>query len=405
MAFDSVRSRVVLFGGYDFVGRLGDTWTFDGTDWIQGPAGPSARETAMAFDPVRGVVVLFGGVGPLQDTWEWNGSAWTQRFPAQRPAARGWHAMAFDPIRQATVLFGGHSFSSPPNFGDTWTWNGTNWQQLAVSGPSPAPRQFPALAFDPCTGSMLLFGGMGDETYEDTWTLTGATWTQRQPANTPFARGGHAMVSDVHRRRVVLFGDSGRADAFSWEWDGTNWSQRFLASPGPRYQPGFAYDTIRRQSVQLGGSSPTSWYTNSTWVYRTDQPADFAPLGPGCPGSFGTPLLAAAQYSLPWLGDVFASEVAPAPVGGPVFVVTGQTATVPSPLDPYGLPGCTLFVSPLATDLVFVGVGGVAQWSLVIPNSPPLAGVGLAQQAFVLDPVGAAGAAVSSACTMRIGVR
>jgi hypothetical protein len=36
MSFDLVRFNLVLFGGWDpNTGYLGDTWTWDGTDWTE----------------------------------------------------------------------------------------------------------------------------------------------------------------------------------------------------------------------------------------------------------------------------------------------------------------------------------------------------------------------------------
>lgn len=64
MAFDSGRGKTVMFGGSDVNnGRLGDTWESDGSTWTQtAQFGPSARKVrSMAYDRVRGKAVLFGG--------------------------------------------------------------------------------------------------------------------------------------------------------------------------------------------------------------------------------------------------------------------------------------------------------------------------------------------------------
>lgn len=63
MAYDSLRGRVVLFGGAITNGALGDTWEWDGTDWTQmATSGPSRRYGhALAYDSRRQRVVLFGG--------------------------------------------------------------------------------------------------------------------------------------------------------------------------------------------------------------------------------------------------------------------------------------------------------------------------------------------------------
>ena len=79
MAYDSARHVTVLFGGALNAGFYNDTWQYDGTDWTQviTAHAPSARRgTALAFDSARGVTVLFGGQGDitLNDTWEFNGT-------------------------------------------------------------------------------------------------------------------------------------------------------------------------------------------------------------------------------------------------------------------------------------------------------------------------------------------
>jgi len=97
MAFDSVRGKAVLFGGYDGNQNLCDTWEWDGIEWRQvattGP-GPRYRVT-MAFDSARGRTVLHGGMGGGGDTWEWDGSQWTQVSTAG-PSARYDAVMAYD---------------------------------------------------------------------------------------------------------------------------------------------------------------------------------------------------------------------------------------------------------------------------------------------------------------------
>ena len=61
--------------------------------------------------------VLFGGLGVsnavYNDTWEYDGTAWTQRTPSPSnivPAARWAGAMAFDSSRAVTTLVGGNTW-------------------------------------------------------------------------------------------------------------------------------------------------------------------------------------------------------------------------------------------------------------------------------------------------------
>jgi hypothetical protein len=94
MAYDATTQTVVLFGGNNSAGVLGDTWTWNGLTktWTQQnpAASPSARSAGMAYDAATQTVVLFGGTGSggvvLTDTWNWNGTTWTRRPP--RPHER-----------------------------------------------------------------------------------------------------------------------------------------------------------------------------------------------------------------------------------------------------------------------------------------------------------------------------
>ena len=116
LAYDLARRRVVLFGG----DATGETWEWDGTDWTQrSPAtSPGARlDPALVYDLARKRVVLFGG-SPATETWEWDGTDWTRRALTTDPGARQRAAMAYDPARQRVVLFGGGP--GPLVLGGTW---------------------------------------------------------------------------------------------------------------------------------------------------------------------------------------------------------------------------------------------------------------------------------------------
>jgi hypothetical protein len=109
MSYDPVRDLVVLFGGADSPRGLvwGDTWLFDGTHWRQGPAGPPARrDAALAWDPVRRVTVLAGGQNGqiFDDVWEFDGLSWTRRgsVPPRAGAGLAWH-----PLEQRWFWAGG----------------------------------------------------------------------------------------------------------------------------------------------------------------------------------------------------------------------------------------------------------------------------------------------------------
>lgn len=147
LVYDTARGRVLLFGGRDNQRNwLADTWEWDGNDWrLLAPAtSPSARGAcALTYDAARGRVVLFGGSddsGLLGDTWEWDGSTWRLRSPLVSPPARAYHGLAFDAARGVSVLHGG-VFQERGFVGvrdDTWEWDGTIWVQRTPANVPPA---------------------------------------------------------------------------------------------------------------------------------------------------------------------------------------------------------------------------------------------------------------------------
>jgi hypothetical protein len=181
MAFDPVRNEVLLFGGRDANGPTHETWVFTSDmHWSQQCTGtctaPSARsEHAMAFDSARGVVVLFGGKAAdgtlLNDTWEWNGTQWSKQTPTTSPSARSGHALFASPA--GVFLFGGDGASGPAA-DSLWGWDGTTWTPAADAMPSPSPRAYSALASDAVRSQFLLFGGGDTGELADTWWLKAA---------------------------------------------------------------------------------------------------------------------------------------------------------------------------------------------------------------------------------------
>ncbi len=71
LAFDSARQRVLLTGGSSGPTIFGETWEWDGATWTQmAGLGPARHGHSVAFDTLRNRLVLFGGGSCLGDTWE-----------------------------------------------------------------------------------------------------------------------------------------------------------------------------------------------------------------------------------------------------------------------------------------------------------------------------------------------
>lgn len=249
MAYDGGRQETLMIGnGSDG----GITWTWDGHDWTEHNAGgPGAGSgTAMAYDELRQVVVLFDG-----QTWEWDGVQWTLRSYSG-PPWRGQHAMVYDSARGVTVLFGGRVGGF--FYGDTWEWDGNAWTLRNSGGPSP--RGGHAMAYDASRGVTVLFGGYADSglvyiRYKDTWEWDGTGWVLRSERGGPGYRRNHAMAYAAASAVTVLFGGIGDTGNLgdTWKWDGTTWTLLSKTGPPRRLYAGMAYDRMRAVTVLFGG--------------------------------------------------------------------------------------------------------------------------------------------------------
>lgn len=398
MATDLGSGKVVMFGGSSGAAYLGDTWLFDGASWtaLVGLAPPARTRSAMAFDEARGVFVMYGGINGvgisnwLAGTWELANGVWSQRPNGGIPPRRFGHAMAYDVVRGRVVMFGGRTNAGTIFTQDTWEWDGTSWTPF-LPAHMPNNRMSHAMAFDPNLGKVVLFGGLqiGGPYRNDTWAWDGTDWMQLAPANAPTPRGDHAMATDRARGRIVLRGGYNGTDLLdTWEWDGATWSAvSSPAQPGVLALAAMATGPTGRHVVLFGGDD-LAGATQVTWRYG-DQ-AQATSFGSGC----GVPplTLAAAAGTQPALGQTFVSEVTAVPAGGLPFLSLGMSNTfagaVPLPLDLsfLGMTGCTLYHDLTLLGLGCTWTGSAWQSSLALPNQPTLAGIDLYSQAYALAP-------------------
>jgi N-acetylneuraminic acid mutarotase len=264
MAIDSSKGQAVIFGGYDMIsgGSLNDVWywnlvsgTWTGTQASVGVTWPSQRQwSSLAFSTSTSRLYLvaglvndqsgyggmgggYGGVGGMtgapicfpgspycsssssgatREVWELNTATttWVDRSaPSNSPGPRSSHAMAADPVTGKVYVFGGQDDTGTAR-DDLWEWNGAKWVECLADVKPPA-RYDTGLAYDPARKSLILFGGSsGTYTYygttdvlADTWEWNTGTrkWTQLFPTLSPSQRSGHGMVTDSARKRIILY--------------------------------------------------------------------------------------------------------------------------------------------------------------------------------------------------------
>ena len=276
MAYDPATNTSVLFSGSN---GGADTWIWHGGWFPMSPAtSPPERSNSGLVSDGTGNMVLFGGTTStgnfLNDTWTWDGTTWTQQSPPVSPSPRSQMAMAYDPATSSVVLFGGCNISPGAcKLGDTWTWNGVakTWtQQNPIV--SPSARRAP-MAYDNANGTMLLFGGdnaVGVQ-YTDSWNWNGTNWVQVFPASIPTpARNSANMTYDATLGAILLFGgcagDWENSLNDTWIWNGNAWRQIHPATvPHNRYDFGMVYNPEYKALLMFGGFS-SGPALSDTWL-------------------------------------------------------------------------------------------------------------------------------------------
>lgn len=415
MTWDGVSNKVLLFGGTtSSPAPSGQTWLYDGVDWtlVSPPTSPAGRFGAeLAFDSVRNVVVLYGGwtspiaIGVANDeTWEWNGATWTQRFPTTTPGGLFNYAMAFDQSRGRTVVYGGAlTLAFPIAQNGTWEFDGATWTQIGTVG-SPGPLERASMSYHAASQRLVLFGGVDQAgvATDTTWLYDGATWTAANvPGARPPARTGASMVHDPLRNVCVLTCGmhpvTGLRFTDTWEWNGTAWSQQPTSTTGV-LDGGIAFLPSTRQVVKFGGlvASVPFQLDAATWEFG----AKNGSFGTGCNGTAGTPVLTAADA--PRLGQSYtvgATHLHPLFSGGLLFF--GFTPITPFDLGVVGMPSCFAYTNYTVV-LPILGSGGSASWTW--PNVFGAIGDTFYGQVLSLDPgTTSIGYTISNAIYGRIG--
>ncbi|MBL8631845.1 MAG: hypothetical protein JNM40_01385 [Myxococcales bacterium] len=241
--WDDNAKGLLLFGGLTILNntnsQTNELWLWDGSTWTKKAptASPSGRYAhAMAFDSLRKVAVLFGGIpvggNAVGDTWEWNNSQWIQRTTATVPNVRSDHRMVYDTKDKRILMHGG--FVAGQYSRETWSYDGSNWTQLPEDTAVPRRVKF-GMAYDENRQVTVVFGGeilngAIAQLTNDTWEFDGTKWTKKTPGTPPGNRVFPAMFYDAGRKQVLLFGgDPINADQTKdmWAWDGTNWTQLY----------------------------------------------------------------------------------------------------------------------------------------------------------------------------------
>ncbi|HZY69726.1 MAG TPA: PKD domain-containing protein [Thermoplasmata archaeon] len=204
------------------------------------------------------------------------------------PKSRAGNLLVYMPKIHGDVMFGGYSNFLVP-FNDTWIWKSGNWTHLVTSKgtniPAPSPRVGFGMTYDAADGYVVLFGGYSNSLYGDTWTFNGTNWSKCPAQNgTPPAMNAANLVYDAADGYVLLTGGTtypiaALASAVdyntTWKFAACIWTNNTSNVTGGYPKSGGAYRTTVYDGtdgyvVMFGGEVPASACTglNVTYKYK-----------------------------------------------------------------------------------------------------------------------------------------
>lgn len=251
ITYDPIRTLLLLYGGFESdlsVRRwYGDAWCWDGRSWTEVDTGgiPALEFPKLAFEDRSETIVLVGK-GPFgMETWRWDGGAWSPAVAGTATAA--WGAlpsrtelgMERDPASDGVVVFGGRTGAGAVD--TLLELEPDGWRIRPTSDP-PAPRY--GFGFAPTVDgdgeALLVFAGRDplSRLPPSVFLLDAGSWSSIDPDATPWpsARGYPGVGYDPVRRRNLLFGGEdveGFGDAWEWSTDTGRWWQITPAGVAP----------------------------------------------------------------------------------------------------------------------------------------------------------------------------
>ena len=307
--YDPVRDRMVVFGGQTGLTYRNDAWALSlaGTPaWSSvapsgGPPDLRSRHSAI-YDSVRDRMVVFGGTNGTDlwgDLWSLTFAgtpAWTLLTPAGTPPPpRVGHKAIYDATRDRMVLFGGDDGSGDPP-GTAWAlpFASPTWAALSPSGPTPNGRFDHVAVLDTAGDRMLVFGGLSDVPTNELLSLGlsgGTSWTTLSPAGgPPPPRTSHAAAYDTPRDRMVVFGGQGSGvlyqDAWALQISTQVWVNLNPSGTKPVARSGalMVYDSTHDRMLVFGGADVSNNAQNDVWSLSLGASPAWTKLSP-----LGTP--------------------------------------------------------------------------------------------------------------------
>ncbi|HUT04409.1 MAG TPA: kelch repeat-containing protein [bacterium] len=302
VVFREKANQLVVFGGrLESLTPLGDLWTLNlkTREWSRiEPKDGDLRKLWLGigvYDTKRDRMVVTVPLVEKGIETHWYSFSENKWHDASHsgdiPTCRMLTASVYDPKSDSMVFFGGSAWVNPDNtryrtvyFNDVYSLSleDFKWKKLETKGDIPEPRDRHSEIYDPKTGSLLVFGGIGtgkggsEMDFSNVYSLdlAKAEWKKIETKGiVPGLRSGHCAVYDPVRHRMVVFGGQDdfkhkhylellALDLTTYEWSQIQPELRMTLQV---CGAAAVWDSVQKRALLFGGSQPGRMHMNSVW--------------------------------------------------------------------------------------------------------------------------------------------
>ncbi len=323
---------------------------------------PPLADAAMAYDPVAGHVLLFGGASGdprvyHDATWAFANGSWEELRPAHTPPGANLVLLTYDAADGYVLLYESRDLA----VGQTWAFANGDWTNLSSRSAPPDIRSAATLAYDAADGYAVLQGtGPSDWILGRTWTFVAGQWTNRTSGPAPNGSGLMAWdpaldsIVYVETGYYTFLNNSASYCNQTWTYRSGAWNHTQWPSPCGKTGAAMAYSSGGHEMVLYDGGGNAcnaipcnaTWFLAGTaWTWKAVDPHPglgswaFGSMADDPPGQgvvlFGGGLLLPGTFSDAtwlfshgaWTNDTPAEVLAPQGLT-PVLVATGIGAVI-----------------------------------------------------------------------------
>ena len=286
MAVDSVNCRAILFGGIgESTVHYDDVWALSLEDYtwrlldVAGTSPGGRSRHAMIYDPPNRRMLVFAGneaIGTLfNDVWALYLTPRQERWERLEPTGplpepRTLPAAVYCPTRRSLLVYGGATVDSGTYTTFELQLDSLVWRELAATGTRPHGRCGAGAFYDPATNSMVIFGGVWNEFFNDAWALDLTPgeehWDSLATTGTPpDVRAGFASgYVPADRRFYVTAGWGSSCDpqyVYTLDMATLAWTESTPPGPAPvwRRNPACAFDPFNGNVIVFSGDGDGGW--------------------------------------------------------------------------------------------------------------------------------------------------